>query len=97
MVSKRKEKKGILGTSGVLPRAKSLKEKASDVINYFLRVKHDGSRFIQFFQIFFFSPHLTVKIVNYPLFATGVRPLHLTSIILTSKKGIPVDQLQETT
>lgn len=47
MVAKEREKE-----SGVLPRGKSLKDKASDVINYFLRVKHDG--FIEFFQIFFF-------------------------------------------
>lgn len=47
MVAKEREKE-----SGVLPRGKSLKDKASDVINYFLRVKHDG--FIEFFQILFF-------------------------------------------
>lgn len=66
MVAKEREKE-----SGVLPRGKSLKDKASDVINYFLRVKHDG--FIEFFQIFFFFFFYltTVKIVNYPLFATS--------------------------
>lgn len=64
MVAKEREKE-----SDVLPRGKSLKDKASDVINYFLRVKHDG--FIEFFQIFFFFYLTTVKIVNYPLFATS--------------------------
>lgn len=65
MVAKEREKE-----SGVLPRGKSLKDKASDVINYFLRVKHDG--FIEFFQILFFFFYLTtVKIVNYLLFATS--------------------------
>lgn len=63
MVAKEREKE-----SGVLPRGKSLKDKASDVINYFLRVKHDG--FIEFFLFFFFYL-TTVKIVNYPLFATS--------------------------
>lgn len=76
MVAKEREKE-----SGVLPRGKSLKDKASDVINYFLRVKHD--EFIEFFQIlfFFFFYLTTVKIVR------SSRPLHLTSIILVEKKG----------